>query len=147
MAKKSSKKEVAELEKSYESISGKKPKEKSTGKGRIAAIICGIVALVLVIAALVIIFLFPWLVTPGRIHNKLHIAGVDVSGMSELEAVIAVSKATKDSYSTNTMIMNAGDVTVELPPELSAITLDVPAAVEAGCQLTQDQDHLDLTPI
>ena len=144
--KKNNKKEVAELEKSYESITGKKPQEKSGSKGRVAAIITGSIIIVLIAAALVLIYLFPWLINFGRVNVKVHVAGVDISGMFSQQAVIAVYQSIGESYAENTLVFSADDQTVEIPASVSGVALDVPAAVAAACRLTEDTEHMDLTP-
>ncbi len=144
--KSSGKREVNQLDQSFTAITGKKIKEKSDGKGRTAAIVTGSAAAVLIAAVLVMVSLFPWLIQFGKIQVNAHVAGVDVSGMLSQQAVIAVTNAVGKSYEETTLVFTAGDQTVNIPPSLSGVQLDIPAAVQAACALTEDVDHLDLTP-
>lgn len=138
--------EVAQVDKSFTSITGKAVKEKSEGKGRVIAIVAGSIAAVVIAAVMVLLYLFPWLLQFGTIDVNTSIAGVDVSGMFSQQAVFAVSQAVGKSYEETTMVFSAGDQTVQISPSVSGIQVDIPAAVQAACQLTQDQEFLDLTP-
>lgn len=144
--KSTGKREVAQLDKSYAAITGKEIREKSDGKGRVVAIVAGSIAAVVIAAALVLAYLFPWLLQFGTIDVNTCIAGVDVSGMFSQQAIIAVTNAVGKRYEENTMVFTADDQTVQIAPEMSCIELDIPAAVKAACELTEDTAYLDLEP-
>lgn len=145
MAKKSKKNEVAEIEKSYESIAGKSKQKASSGKGCVAAIIAGSVAIVLIAAAIGILYFFPQLWRPDRIDAAVNIAGADLTGMTREEAVEALTN-TVGSYTQNTMTVTAGEHTVELTPELSGASVDIEAAVDAAMLLSKDTVEFDIIP-
>lgn len=149
MAKKNTKKEVSELEQTYHSIAGKKSKKaakQKSGKGRIAAIIAGVFALLLVGGTVAVLYFFPNLLNPEKISVSMKIAGVDVTGMKKEEAINAVSVATQNTYSQKTMVVTAGDMVIELTPAISGIKLNVEAAVDAACKMNAPVQDMDLTP-
>lgn len=144
MAKKNKKNEVAELEQSYETLAGKS-KKASSGKGRVAAIIAGSVAVLLIAGAIAVLYFFPNLWKPTRIDTQVTIAGIDVTGMTRQEALEAVTMAA-GNYTHNIMTVTAGEQTVELTPALSGVSLNVEAAVDAALALKEDAIPLDLVP-
>lgn len=71
----------------------------------------------------------------GIIMNNVSVAGVNVGGMTKEEAVSALRLALADSYAQNPMTVIIVDQQVELTPELTEVSLDVEAAVEAAYAL------------
>lgn len=62
------------------------------------------------------------------------VAGVDLTGLTQQEAVEAVHQATKDTYTQNAMVIQVLDAAVEITPEQSGASLNVEAAVDAAMQ-------------
>ena len=151
MAKKKTRiSEEAEIESSYRSLAGKYSKKKTAAEVRkgklITTLIC--VSLALVLVALGIFIFKPDLFNASKsIDVKTVMAGVDITGMSYNEAVNAVKKATKDTYSKTDMVVVLGEERVILTPELTGIAFDVESAVDAACKLKASEGHtFDLSP-
>ncbi len=128
-----SRREEAEIERSFRSMApakkGRKKKKKSHRKAGIFVII---LALIAVIAAVVAgYFFFSDLNLDGIILENVTVAGVDVGGMSQREAIEAVEAATADTYGIKTMTVTVLDVQTELPAECCK-EFNVRAAVRAA---------------
>ena len=64
------------------------------------------------------------------IYPNVYVAGVNVGGMSKLDAKAAVEKALDGTYGSETMIVELPDQTIEFPPELVSVNLDTDTAVD-----------------
>ena len=128
-----SRREDAEVEYSFRSMApakkGRKKKKKSHRKAGIFVIILALVAVIAAVAACY--FLFSDLNLDGIILENVTVAGVDVGGMSQREAIGAVEAATADTYGTKTMTVTVLDVQAELPAHCCS-SLNVRAAVRAA---------------
>ncbi len=71
--------------------------------------------------------------------DGVSIAGVDLTGLTQQEAVEAVQQATKDTYSHNAMVIQVLETLVEITPEQSGAALNVEAAVDAAMQWHKQQ--------
>ena len=71
----------------------------------------------------------------GYIMEGVSVAGVDVGGMTTEDALSALRLAVGDSYSTTPMIIRILDQEVTLTPELSGVSLNAEAAIEAAYAL------------
>ncbi len=91
------------------------------------------VALVLLIA---VIFGVSFLVNAanddGLILNNVTVAGVNLGGMTREEAEIALTQATKDTYTAKDMVIALPEATISLSPAHTGVKLDVEAAVKAA---------------
>lgn len=126
-----SRKEELELEKTYRQIAGKKKKQKSR-KGGFSVVLC-LITLVALLGILAGCFAATDL-EDGIIMDGVRIAGVDVGGMSKEEATTAIGPAVRRFSETN-MALTVLDESLELTPELTEVSLDPQAAVEAAYQL------------
>ena len=77
------------------------------------------------------------------IYPNVYVAGVNVGGMSKVEAASAVETALSDTYSTETMVVELPDQTLEFPPELVSVTLDTDSAIDAAWSYGRDGNILD----
>lgn len=68
----------------------------------------------------------------GLILANVIAAGVDLGGMTQEQAQIALYQATDDTYTTKSMRITLPDVILELKPADTGAKLDVPAVVEAA---------------
>ncbi len=68
----------------------------------------------------------------GLILNNVTVAGVNLGGMTQEEAVAALALATKDSYTAKEMVISLPEATITLPPAHTGAKLDVEAAVKAA---------------
>lgn len=146
MAKKNIHKEVSEIEQSYKSVAGKYAKKSSSGKGGVIAIIASSVVLVLIIAAFALLYFFPDILNPRKIESNVSVAGVNLSGMSRKEAISTVKDQLGSSYEENTLVITAGETTVELSPELTGAKLDAEALVDAILDADTDTENFDIIP-
>lgn len=144
MAKKSKKQtsrqdEFAELEKSYKKTAGKYAKKsvKKSHNGLVIAI-CILIP-VLLIGALGFYF-FTQEVDDNLIMDNVSIAGIDVGGMTKEEAISAVQFAVIDQLAKQPMVVTVLDQQLELTPDLTGVTLDAEAAVEAAYALGRTGD-------
>ena len=106
---------------------------KASGGSRKIVLIAICAALVAVVVGLVAGYIYlSNTINNGLILNNITVAGVDVGGMSKEEAIAAVNKATADTYTEKTMVVQVLQHKTELSPELTGAKLDVEAAVEAA---------------
>lgn len=104
-----------------------------TGGNRKIVLIAICAALVAVVAGLIAgYFYLSNTINNGLILDNITVAGVDVGGMSKDEAIAAVSKATSNTYTKNTMVVQVLQHKAELAPSLTGAKLDVEAAVDAA---------------
>jgi len=112
--KKQTRNEEAEIERAYESLAGKKASKKrgkyvsksSANKSRpliIAAICIAVFAIVLGIAAGCIYFSGPK--DSDLIEHNVTIAGVNLYGMTRIDAINALQLATQSSYGQKEMVI------------------------------------------
>ena len=120
--------ETNELEETFNNLTGSK-KDKSKGAGKTLPIIA-IFACVLIIA-IAIYAINTYTVffnSNGTILDNVKVAGVDVGGMSQEEAISAVQAATDNTYTQTPMVVRIENEQIELPTSYCG-TLDVKAAV------------------
>ena len=96
----------------------------------------GIIAICIAIAAIITALLagyayFSNADLDGIILENITVAGVDVGGMSQRDAIAAVTAATKDTYGTKNMVVTVLDSQVTLPASCCR-SLNVRAAVKAA---------------
>lgn len=90
------------------------------------------ICLVAVAVAGILSYLFATTqINHDKILDNVHIAGVDVGGMTKEEAIKAVSKVA-DSYSTQNLNIKIGEENHAIAPSLSGAALDVDAAVNTA---------------
>jgi len=128
------KREEVNLDRSYRSVSSSRKRRKNAQRGSSAGALLAICIAMIAIAAG--IFAACFYVSSneeeGLILENISIAGVDVGGMTKENAIDALRKATKNTYSQNNMIVRIGEDQVEISPEESDISLDIAAVVDAA---------------
>lgn len=132
----SSKKELDELESTYEKLSGRsaKPKykyeRKDSKRNRIIWTLCICLTVVAIFAGAFV------LIGNARanqtIQSNLSIMGVNVTGMTRAQAQEALEKAFQELYSASPMTVDVDGQTVLLSPQSSGVRLNVNAAVNAA---------------
>ena len=105
---------------------------KKIGKTRIAVLAA------VVLAGLLLAGCGPTDLKDGYIMEGVSVAGVDIGGMTKEDALSAVRLATADTYTREPMVVQILDEQLLLTPELTGITLDPEAAVEAAYALGRD---------
>lgn len=121
-----------------------KRRRRMAKKDRNLVIILSSVALVLLIAIIVTCF-----VTcsgpkdDGLILPNVYVAGVDLSGMTEEEAVQAVRQSVGNAYSETDMVITVLEDSYTLSPSKSKAKLDVEAAVKAAYQYGRTGSRAD----
>lgn len=100
-------------------------------KGSVALLVIGIVALLL-IGGIIGYLAYDTHLDHDNILDNVHVAGVNVSGMTKDEALAAVKNATADSYTNQPMTIQIADDTHTIDPALSGAQLDVDGAVSAA---------------
>ena len=117
----------------YKKMSGKRSKgkhlKKSNRKGAIIAI-CAVVSVV--IAGLIAGYLYFYNSIGNTILQNITVAGVDVGGMTEAEALAAVKDAVKDTYPSSDMVVELFGETLILSPADTQVSLDAEGAVAAA---------------
>lgn len=124
---------VSEMDKAYQntSRSGRKSK-RAKRKNRSAGIIAITIALLAVIIGVVAgYFYLNDLDADGIILDNVTVAGVDVGGMTQAEAIDAVRKATSSTYSTSLMVVKVLDSQITIPPNFVG-KFDINGAVKAA---------------
>ena len=142
-----SRREYDEIEQSYRRVSSKgkyRKKKKRSDKPSAAAITC--IAL-LIITAIIAggIYLYHTEQT-GIIPEDVMVAGVNVGGMTQSEAIQAVTAATKDTYQYNDMIVSVLDSKVTITPSVSDASLNVRSAVKAAYRHGKAGEAVDISP-
>jgi len=128
------KKEEDELEHAYRGMTsshkrkGKSKYAKANNPTNVIIICC--ILILLAIAILVASILISNN-SKGTILENVTVAGVDVGGMTQPDAVNAVKAATEDTYSKTPMVIKVLDSQVELPAAYAG-KLDVEEAVKAA---------------
>ena len=69
-------------------------------------------------------------ISGNTILENVSVAGVDVGGLTKLEAVSAVRKAVLDSYEMKSMEIQVDDCKISLTPELTGAAFDVNDAID-----------------
>lgn len=123
--------EEQELETSYKKTAGKyaktpiKPKKQRNGW-----IIAICISIPLIILAVTGYFFFMYEPDNQLILDNVTIAGVDVGGMTKEQAITAVQNGVAEKYGTQPLVVTIVDEQLELTPDLTGFSLDIPAAVE-----------------
>ena len=132
-AKKSStakKREEAELEESFRSISPPK-KQKKSGSGKTVIIVC-IAAFLAILVALFAGYVYVSKASLNwRIIDGVSVAGVDVGGMTQSQAIDAITSATVNTYGQLSMKVTVLDKVVQIPADACG-SLNVRSAVWAA---------------
>jgi len=126
------KREEEELEQEYRRISksGKKSKKKKANRSG------GIIAIVIALAAIVLFLAAGYLYIrniemSGTILANVSVAGVDVGGMTQTQAIEAVRQATDNTYTQRPMEVTVLDSKVQIPTSCVG-KLNVTGAVRAA---------------
>ncbi len=94
-----------------------------------------VLALVLVIGVVVTIgYLFGGSDDDGLILSNVHVAGINLGGMTPEDAEKVLHQATDLTYTSKDMVILLPDSTITLTPANTGASLDVKAAVEAAYQ-------------
>ena len=126
-----SRREDEEIERSFRSISPAKKKRKKAKKSHSKAAGCAVFLAVIavVVAVAAGYFYFSDMNLDGVILENITVAGVDVGGMTQRDAITAVENATANTYGTKTMTVTVLDTQAELPANCCS-SLDIRAAVK-----------------
>lgn len=145
--------EEAELETAYRRISGYKGKYRKKPSKNYRLVVSLIVVVMLVAMLALIIGVtagcayFMNADLDGIILENVTVAGVDVGGMSQRDAITAVRNATSGTYKSVPMVVKVLDNQIEIPTKYVG-SLDVRAAVKAaykfgnsGSEAQKEQDR------
>lgn len=166
--------EEAELEQAFFEVTGEKKEHDGSTAEKAAAsnnprktkikiiTICVITALILAAFAAGGWYYFCYTGDDGLILPNVHVAGIDLGGMTTDEAKNVLHLATDSSYTEKDMIIHLPGENIPLSPADTGVSLDVDAAVSAAYtygrtgtpaeqrkarRTAQDQDYsLDLIP-
>ncbi|MBQ7800795.1 MAG: VanW family protein [Oscillospiraceae bacterium] len=106
------------------------PRPKGKKGRKIALISVCAAAVVLVIGIIAGVWYFMVGVDDGLILNNVTAAGVNLGGMTQKEAKLALHQATDLTYTGENMVIQLPDTTLELSPADTGAKLDVDAVVE-----------------
>ncbi len=129
------KREEEELENAYRTLSPSRKKSKKNKKSNRAG---GIIAISLCLLGIVLFLVAGYFYLEnaninGIILKNVTVAGVDVGGMTQAEAIQAVQKATQNTYSQNKMVVTVLDSKIELPTDCVG-TFNIRGAVKEAYQ-------------
>ena len=130
--------------KSYRRTSTAGKYEKKNTKKRSGALI--ILLCVLIIGAILVGGFYIYNTQNGTFPEGTVLAGVDISGMTQREAISAIDSATKDTYSKTSMIVKVLDSQVKIDPSVSEVSLDVSKAVRAAFNSRNSSKALTVVP-
>lgn len=68
----------------------------------------------------------------GKILNNVSVAGINIGNMTRSEAKAALRAATKDTYTSQPMVVQFPNASIMLTPENTGAKLDVNAAIDAA---------------
>ena len=139
--------EEAEMERSYRNVSSNRRYKRKNKKGaRKASAVVTVCACVMVLAAIAIGWVFLYNADQtGTIAPNVTVAGVNVGGMTQTEAISAVTEATKNTYAKNAMIVTVLDSQIKIDPTVSKVSLDVNAAVKDAFRNGESGKAVDLS--
>lgn len=161
--RKSNARENEEIEKAYRSLSPSRKKSKKSKKThRTGGIVVGVITLIAIVLFLAAGYIYLQEVEMnGIILENVYVAGVNVGGLSQKEAIIVVENATAQTYTKTSMVVTVLGSKVEIAPE-NVGKLNVRGAVRAaykfgntGSQDKRQQEqniamtkgyHVDITP-
>ncbi len=125
--------EDAEIEAAFRDVSGSKKTSKKTRKsnrtGAVIAICAALIAITVCLIAGSIYFSNAEL--DGIILENVSVAGVDVGGMTQAQAISAVTAAAEKTYFQTPMVVTVFDSTAEIPASCIS-SLDIKGAVKAA---------------
>ena len=102
-----------------------------TRKEKTTLIALGSVTAVLLIVAIILLAVnFTSPADDGKILKGVVAAGVNLGGLTQEQATIALEKATANTYTKLDMVVNVVDTTITLSPEKTGAKLDIQAVVE-----------------
>lgn len=107
-----------------------KKKKKRGGSNR-SAIIFSCISVIIIAVVLFVGCVYLSNSAKGTILENVTVAGVDVGGMTQAEAIDAVNTVA-DSYKQNPMVVTVLDSKISISPETSDVFLNVKAAVKAA---------------
>ena len=107
-----------------------KKKKKRGGNNR-SAVIVSCITVIIIAVALFVGCVYLSSESKGTILDNVSVAGVDVGGMTQAQAIEAVNKVC-DSYTQKSMVVRVLDSQVSISPETSGAKLNVKAAVKAA---------------
>ena len=110
-----------------DAVAAKKKQEKRT-----IIILCALAALLLISIVGILIATLSPSSDDGKIHDKVFAAGVDLSGMTVDQAVVALRAATDGTYSHLDMTVQVLDTVITLAPTETGARLDVEAVAKAA---------------
>lgn len=100
-----------------------------------AAVIFMVAAFILAVGALASIYIYARnLASYDYIFPNVYVAGVNVGGMTRMQAVSAVNDAVRETYADSTLIVELPDRSISFTPEKTQVALDVDEAVEKAYQ-------------
>lgn len=135
------------MDRAYHKVApgGKYQNPKRKGK-RTSPIVPILIATLVVIAIIVGgIFLYSYDQT-GVIARNVTVAGVNVGGMTQSQAISAVADATRNTYTKNTMTVTVLDSQIEIPPAMSKASLNVKDAVKEAYRHGKFGEAIDISP-
>ncbi len=94
--------------------------------------LCVLALVVLIGAGITVGVLFGGLGDDGLILNNVHVAGINLGGMTQDQAEAAIRAVTKDTYTNVDMVVYLPDQTLVLSPADTGANLDVAAAAQAA---------------
>lgn len=144
--------EEMELEHAYRSVSGrsgKKGKKKKSHRKGGAIVIC--IALIAIAVALAAGYVYLENMDMDKIiQHNVTVAGVNVGGLSQADAIEAVSAVTDSTYGKKALVVTVLDTQAEIPASCVR-SFDVKAAVKAAYKYTPTSQSsapwpIDITP-
>lgn len=107
-----------------------KKKKKRGGNNR-SAVVVSCITVIIIAVALFVGCVYLSSESKGTILDNVSVAGVDVGGMTQAQAIEAVNQVC-DSYTQKSMVVRVLDSQVSISPETSGAKLNVKAAVKAA---------------
>jgi vancomycin resistance protein YoaR len=94
-----------------------------------------VAAFLLAVGALASVYIYARnLASYDYIFPNVYVAGVNVGGMTRMQAVSAVNTAVRETYADSTLVVELPDRSISFTPEKTQVALDVDEAVEKAYQ-------------
>lgn len=136
MQKKTQKAKKGRFEKADRSIAAKKTQKKKSGNKTLSVIAACLTIIVLAVCVFIGCVYFVNFNPNVTILENVSVAGVDVGGMTQTQAIEAVQNAIGSSYTETPMVVQVVDDKIEISPA-SCGGLDIRRAVWAACRFGQ----------
>ena len=138
--------EVEQMEQSYRRVASRGKYQKKKKRNEKASTVTTVCIAALIIIAIIVGSVFLYNADQkGVIAENVTVAGVNVGGMTQAEAISAITEATRNTYSTTPITITVLDSQIQITPAVSDVSLNVKAAVKAALRHGKSGENFDVS--